>query len=184
MRTWPCPFGIRLHAAALLIVAGCGVVSTAPGQAPAQGVAADSAMVAGTITRFHDALAAGDSTTALSLLADGVIILESGGKESKAQYRSGHLRSDIAFARAVKAQRGAPSVRVEGNTAWAASTSTTQGEYNGRAVDSSGAELMVLVRTPEGWRITAIHWSSRQRRTRGGGPETRQAMPDRAGLSP
>lgn len=166
MRTWPIRFGIRLPAAALLAIAGSAVLSTAKAQGPAQGAAADSAMVASTITRFHDALAAGDSTTALALLTEEVVILESGGKESKAQYRTGHLRSDIAFARAVKAERAAPSVRVDGNTAWAASTSTTQGEYNGRTINSAGAELMVLVRTPEGWRIAAIHWSSRERRAR------------------
>jgi hypothetical protein len=35
---------------------------------------------------------------------------------------------------------------------------------NGRAINSSGAELMVLVRTSSGWKISAIHWSSRARR--------------------
>jgi ketosteroid isomerase-like protein len=141
------------------------IASVAPARGSGQSPASDSAAVAGTIARFHDALAAGDSSVALSLLADDVVILESGGRESKAQYRSGHLRSDMAFARAVKAERGAPVVRVSGDMAWASSTSTTQGEYNGRAINSSGAELMVLVRTAEGWKIAAIHWSSRQRRT-------------------
>ena len=37
-----------------------------------------------------------------------------------------------------------------------------------RQVNSSGAELMVLSRTPQGWRITAIDWSSRTRRPPGG----------------
>lgn len=150
---------------AILLLAGLALVSTAGSTVAAQSASADSAAVAAVITRFHDALAEGDSTAALSLLTDDVVILESGGRESKAQYRNGHLRSDMAFARAVKAERGAPTVRVSGDMAWATSTSTTQGEYNGRTINSSGAELMVLVRTPEGWRIAAIHWSSRQRRT-------------------
>jgi ketosteroid isomerase-like protein len=138
--------------------------SSAVARVSPQGSASDSAAVAGTIARFHDALANGDSATALSLLSDDVVILESGGRESQTQYRDGHLRSDMAFARAVKAERSAPAVRVSGDVAWASSTSTTQGEYNGRTINSSGAELMVLVRTSGGWRITAIHWSSRQRR--------------------
>jgi hypothetical protein len=47
--------------------------------------------------------------------------------------------------------------------AWVVGTSTTRGEYRGRPVNSAGAELMVLTRTPHGWRIAAIHWSSRRR---------------------
>jgi hypothetical protein len=35
---------------------------------------------------------------------------------------------------------------------------------NGRAINSVGAELMVLVRSGSTWKIAAIHWSSRQRR--------------------
>ena len=38
---------------------------------------------------------------------------------------------------------------------------TTTGSYRDRPINAAGAELMVLVRTPVGWRITAIHWSSR-----------------------
>lgn len=127
-------------------------------------VASDSSDVVAVINRYHAALAAGDSAAALTLLADDVVILESGGLETREEYRSHHLPGDIAFARAVQSQRGPVTVRIRGDVAWASSTSVTQGTYNGRAVNSSGAELMVLVRTASGWRISAIHWSSRARR--------------------
>jgi hypothetical protein len=39
-----------------------------------------------------------------------------------------------------------------------------RGTYRDRAVNSQCVELMLLERTPEGWRIAAIHWSSRQLR--------------------
>jgi ketosteroid isomerase-like protein len=131
--------------------------------------ASDSAAVARTITRFHDALTAGDSAGALALLAPDAAILESGGVETYDQYRAHHLPEDIGFARAVKSVRGTVSVTVRGDVAWASSTSTADGEYRGRAVRSAGAELMVLTRAPgsprgDGWRISAIHWSSRTRR--------------------
>lgn len=126
--------------------------------------AADSATVAATVDRFHAALAAGDSTAALGYLDDDVVVLESGGVESREQYRAHHLAADIAFSRAVPSTRSPSRVRVLGDVAWVSSTSITQGEFNGRAVNSSGAELMVLRRTPRGWKITAIHWSSRARR--------------------
>lgn len=129
-----------------------------------EGHGGDSAAVAGVIAKYHEALAAGDSAAALALLADDAVILESGGVETRAEYRSHHLPGDISFAKAIKSQRGPVHVRIRGDVAWASSTSATQGEMNGRAINSAGAELMVLVRTPQGWKISAIHWSSRQRR--------------------
>lgn len=124
----------------------------------------DSAAVARAVTRFHEALASGDSTAALALLAPDVTILESGGVETRDEYRGHHLPGDIGFARAVRSVRGPIQVRVRGEVAWATSSSTTQGEYRGRAVNSAGAELMVLTRDGADWRISAIHWSSRTRR--------------------
>ncbi len=144
---WP---GLLLHA----VVATGALAQPAPG---------DSAAVARTVAAYHDALAQGDSAGALGLLAPDAVILEAGGRESLAEYRSHHLAADIAFARAVPSRRGAVRVTVAGDVAWAASTSETRGSFNGRTVDSRGAELMVLTRSPSGWVIRAIHWSSRSR---------------------
>src|SRR5688500_12826616 len=124
----------------------------------------DSAAVVAVVSKYHAALAAGDSVGALALLADDAVILESGGVETRAEYRSHHLPGDISFAKSIKSQRGPVHVRLQGDVAWASSTSATQGEMNGRTINSEGAELMVLVRTAQGWKISAIHWSSRQRR--------------------
>lgn len=127
----------------------------------------DSAAVVAVITQYHAALAAGDSLAALRLLAPDAVILESGGRESRDEYRSHHLPGDIQFARAVPSERGAVQVTVMGDVAWAVSTSTTTGTYRDRAINSTGAELVVLSRGTEGWRIRAIHWSSRARRSGG-----------------
>jgi ketosteroid isomerase-like protein len=124
----------------------------------------DSAAIAGVVNDYHEALSTGDSARALQLLAPDAQILESGGMETRAEYRSHHLSGDIAFAKAVASSRGPMRVTVEGNTAWTAATSTTQGTFNARAINSVGAESMVLTKGPEGWRIRAIHWSSRNRR--------------------
>lgn len=129
--------------------------------------ASDSGSVARTVGRFHEALAAGDSATALALLAPDATILESGGVETRDEYRGHHLPGDIGFARAVKSERGPVRVIMRGDVAWAMSTSTTRGEFSGRTINSAGAELMVLTRdtaAPDGWRIRAVHWSSRARR--------------------
>jgi ketosteroid isomerase-like protein len=81
--------------------------------------------------------------------------------ESRQEYRSHHLPADIAFAKSVKGTRSPLHVVVRGDVAWSTATGTTRGKYRGRPVNSSGAELMVLTRGRDGWKISAIHWSSR-----------------------
>ena len=150
-------------------VATIGVVSIlrpvpVQGDAPVAVLAHDSSDVAKVVSDFHNALATGDSAAALRLLAPDAVVLESGGIESRSEYRSHHLPGDIGFARAVKSVRGPFRVIVEGSTAWTVSTSTTEGSFNGRAINSVGAESMVLSKSVAGWRIRSIHWSSRNRR--------------------
>jgi len=146
---------IRLVAAA--VVAALSFMATST-------VAAQSAEseVARVVNAYHTALASGDSVTALGLLADDVVILESGGLENKEHYRSGHLAGDMRFAQAVPRERGEIHVVFEGDVAWAYSTNTTQGTMGEREINSRGAELMVLARDGGTWKIRAVHWSSRQ----------------------
>ena len=125
---------------------------------------ADASAVTAVIDAYHSALASGDSATALTLLADDVTILESGGVETKTEYRNGHLRGDMAFAQAVPRERGRIHVQMAGDVAWAWSTSVTEGRMGEREVNAQGAELMVLQRVDGTWKIKAIHWSSRPRR--------------------
>lgn len=152
-----------------ILIAGIALLTTVfPSTARAQheGHAApgDSAAVAAIVVKFHGALVAADSAAALALLADDAVILEGGGVETRAEYRSHHLPADIRFEQSVKIARGPIHVRIRGDVAWAASTSQATGEMSGRPVNSRSAELMVLVRSEGGWKIAAIHWSS-QRRT-------------------
>lgn len=127
----------------------------------------DSAAVVSAVTRFHAALAAGDSGTALALLTDDATILESGDAETKSDYRAHHVRADIEGARALPGQRTPIAVRVRGDVAWITTSTLTRGTYHGRPVNSGGAELMVLSREAGSWRIRAIHWSSHARRSGG-----------------
>ena len=123
----------------------------------------DSAAVVQTIERFHSALAAGDSASVKTILSGDVIVLESGFLETRAEYIDHHLGADIEFARAVPSQRKVVRVTHSGNTAWVTSTSTTAGNFKGRAINSQGTELMVLTRINGEWKIRAIHWSSARR---------------------
>jgi uncharacterized protein (TIGR02246 family) len=138
--------------------------SSALAQHDAHLAGGDSAAVAAVVAKYHEALAAGDSAGVLALLHDDAVILETGGIETRAEYRSHHLPGDIKFARSARSQRSPVHVRIRGDVAWSTATSTTQREVNGNPTTSLMAELMVLVRTPAGWKISAIHWSSRTRR--------------------
>jgi ketosteroid isomerase-like protein len=118
------------------------------------------------VERYHHALAAGDSSAALALLAPEAVVIEGGGLESLQEYRSHHLPSDIAFVRGVKTTRSPVHVTLQGDVAWTNATSATRGTYRGKTVNSTGAESMVLTRGADGWVISAIHWSSRDRSRR------------------
>jgi ketosteroid isomerase-like protein len=152
-----------LTAVVLAVVAAVTVATPTSGASRGDSQS-DSSAIAATVSEYHHALESGDSAKALSLLANDAVILESGGMESRAEYRSHHLSGDIEFARAVKSVRSPLAVTVNGSTAWTYGTSTTQGSFNGRAINSVGAESMILSKDSKGWKIRQIHWSSRTRR--------------------
>ena len=143
-------------------------VAAGNGTASPPASAGDSSEVAAVAEQFDALMAAGDSAGVLALLADDAIILEAGGMETRAEFRAHHLPADIEFARAVKSHQNPIQVRVQGNVAWASSTTNVEGEMRGRAINSVSAELMVMSRESGGWKIRAIHWSSRSRRPPGG----------------
>jgi ketosteroid isomerase-like protein len=129
--------------------------------ARAGGYARDSATAVAAVERFHRAVVEADSLTALGLMTEDAVVLESGGFETRAEFRSHHLPADIEFARATRSERRVRAVTIHGDVAWVSFTSIAQGEFRSRSINSTGAELAVLVRAPSGWRISAVHWSSR-----------------------
>lgn len=116
-----------------------------------------------TVRAFYAALEAGDSAAAIDLLAPDVVVLEAGGVEaSRDEYASHHLRSDIAFVQSITREVTREMSGMEGEVAWVLGEASTRGTYRGRPIDSVVAETMILKRTPAGWRIVHIHWSSRR----------------------
>jgi len=116
------------------------------------------------VSEFHAALATSDSATALWLLDPDAIVLESGDVETRDEYRANHLPADIEFARAVRSKRTVLSVTVAGDAGWIVSKSDNVGRMGTRSINSVGAELMVLRKRDTGWKIAAIHWSSRTKK--------------------
>jgi ketosteroid isomerase-like protein len=147
-----------------LTAAGLALTALAPFAPvpPDRDIPPDSLAIVATVAAFHHALSTGDSAGALALLAPDAVILESGDLETRAEYAAHHLAADIEFSRAVPSQQVTTRVYQEGAVAWVASVSTSRGTFRDRAIASQGAELMILTRTAAGWRIRAIHWSSRR----------------------
>jgi len=116
-----------------------------------------------TVDAFHAAMDRGDAAAATALLGDELSVFEGGHVErTRAEYLQGHLPADIEFSRQVKSEVTASSVRASADVAVVTQETRTRGAYNGKPVDSFGAETMILHRTPGGWRIIHIHWSSRK----------------------
>ena len=75
-----------------------------------------------TVDAFHTALTSGNTRGALDLLAEDVLIFESGGVErSRAEYASHHLAADAAFSAAVKRTLVSRSHGEAGDAAWVTS---------------------------------------------------------------
>ena len=105
-----------------------------------------------TADRFHAALAAGDRPAVEVLLLPDAVVLEGGRHESRTEYLSHHFARDAAFLADAAVEPLFRRTTVAGDAAWVASTQ--------RIGDAEMAELLVMKRTPEGWRVAAVHWSS------------------------
>lgn len=126
-------------------------------------VDSDSTEVVETVERFQTALVERDSTTVDELLLSDALILEGGGRETKTEYFGHHFGADASFLNKMNREVENRQVRVEDKIAWVSTKSRLHGTYDGDSLALSSAELMVLRHTSEGWRIAAVHWSSRSR---------------------
>ena len=100
-----------------------------------------------------------------ALLADDVLILESGGAErSREEYLGHHAISDAAFLKGAHVQVKQRTARVEGPLAWIGTESELHATKDGKAVTLLSTETMILKKTGADWRIVHIHWSSRPKK--------------------
>lgn len=133
--------------------------------APIVDVDEDAGPAVDIVERFGKALAAGDLKTVGDLLDPAVLILESGGAErSRDEYLGHHAVSDAAFLRGADSQITRRRARISGDMAWVGTESELHATRDGKQTTLLSTETMVLRRTPEGWRIAHIHWSSRPKR--------------------
>jgi ketosteroid isomerase-like protein len=132
----------------------------APAGAPTAPAAAPRDVVA-TAAALSTALIKGDETTVKALLAEDVVIYESGGQESsRDEYASHHMKADMAFLAASKIEVLDRKHGESGELAWVLTRSRISGSRGGKAFDLYSTESLVLRRVAGAWKIIHIHWSS------------------------
>lgn len=129
---------------------------------PAQPAAATQPSTAEDVVNgFHAALTRGDTEAALALMAEDVVVFESGGVEkNRAEYAAHHLDADAAFSAAVARKLVSRERGQTGNMAWIMSIEQVTGTFRDRPINSRSVETMMLRQVDGRWRIVHIHWSS------------------------
>ena len=133
------------------------------GHGHASGVLSHSARAAAEVVdAFHAALSAVDLERARALLDPQVRVFESGNVERSAEeYAAHHMPGDAGFMSSADVRIDSRIGDASGGLAWVASQSRISAEVDGKALSLVSTETMVLRETPEGWRISHVHWSSR-----------------------
>ncbi|MEO8849289.1 MAG: nuclear transport factor 2 family protein [Casimicrobiaceae bacterium] len=145
---------------AVPLLAGAHVPKEAAASAMQIDAAAQPAVTV--VDQFSAALKAGDLVRAKDLLANDVLILESGGAEhSREEYLGGHAVQDAAFLKDARITLKQRTARSDGNLAWVGTESDLHATNKGKSLTLLSTETMVLRRDAGVWRIVHIHWSSR-----------------------
>ena len=122
----------------------------------------DVAAVRTTLESFYAAMKNAENATAMALIAEDAVFVESGRLETREQYEKNHLPSDISFEKQVTGKRGEWEIKIKDDTAWAITTTEYDGIFDGGPVNFTSAQLAVLTRDTDKWMIRSIHWSSRR----------------------
>jgi ketosteroid isomerase-like protein len=122
----------------------------------------DAAAVKTTLESFYAAMKNAENATAMALIAEDAVFVESGRLETREQYEKNHLPSDISFEKQVTGKRGEWDIKIKDDTAWAITTTEYDGIFDGGPVNFTSAQLAVLTRDTDKWMIRSIHWSSRR----------------------
>jgi ketosteroid isomerase-like protein len=168
MKTHDCKISLRISGwncrsyllALLLVFLAPALLHSEPTPSPETGIAV-------VVEAFTRALQQGDEKAAAELLAPDALILESGSMQTREEYTRKHLLEDIAMLRSVPMTRSGLTIKQEGTAGWATSLYHLAGKFEDKEINSQGAELMVLTKTPQGWRIRAIHWSNHPIKNKG-----------------
>lgn len=140
--------------------------SQAKSTPPAATVSEQARPAVAVVEQFSAALHTADMQRVAALLAEDVLILESGGAErSREEYLGHHAVADAAFLKEAHVQVLRRTARVQGDLAWIGTESEVHATVGGKPATLLSTETMILENTGGTWRIVHIHWSSRPRKS-------------------
>ncbi len=123
------------------------------------GAATDAVAV---VDAFGAALVAGELAKVKAFLDPAVVVLETGGAErSRDEYMDHHAEADAKFLHGAHVRKTRRIARASGDAAWVATESVIHA-HGSKPVTLLSTETMVLAKKAGQWRITHIHWSSRE----------------------
>ena len=132
---------------------------------PAAAMSEQARAAVAVVEQFSAALHASDMPRVAALLAEDVLILESGGAErSREEYLGHHAGADAAFLKGAHVQVLRRTARVEGDLAWVGTESEVHATAAGKPLTLLSTETMILKKAGADWRIVHIHWSSRPKK--------------------
>lgn len=149
-----------MFAPASRLTAFAAILLWLPACSPAPPVHSESEVTA-VFESFYSAIKKGDPQAAMSVIAPDAVFVESGRIETRSEYETNHLPSDIAFEKQVTGKRGPLRITFAGDTAWVIATTEYDGTFEGGPVSFASSQLMVLTYDAGVWRIRSVHWSSR-----------------------
>lgn len=114
----------------------------------------------GVLDAFHHALEEGKAQAALRWLSADALILEGGQVESRDEYASHHLGSDMAFLSAMNSERLSREFQAGDNLVTIITRSRLTGTFKDKEIDVVSSETAVLVRSGDDWQIQHLHWSN------------------------
>jgi ketosteroid isomerase-like protein len=114
------------------------------------------------VEAFRSALRAGDRAVLSYWLTDDLLVYEGGGAErSRDEFLALHAGADAAFLKASKVDLLKRVSGSSGDSAWVNSEYRIRGQSSkGRPIDVLSTETILLRKTPQGWRVQHVHWSS------------------------
>jgi ketosteroid isomerase-like protein len=114
------------------------------------------------VEAFRSALRVGDRAVLSYWLTDDLLVYEGGGAErSRDEFLALHAGADAAFLKASKVDLLKRVSGSSGDSAWVNSEYRIRGQSSkGRPIDVLNTETILLRKTPQGWRVQHVHWSS------------------------
>jgi ketosteroid isomerase-like protein len=150
---------------ALATIAGSAQAQSAPStpsQTAAKTPQASDAAVQ-VVNAFMAALASGHLETARQLMApDATVVANGQVLGNRDGYIDGAAKGDAAALRSVERVLVHRDVQVGADSGWVLSEKRVRAAGKPDGPSEAVIETMLLARTPAGWKITHVHWSTRK----------------------